>query len=242
MVRSSSTKYEVSTEDEWRMAGGGRHTAWAWHDGMPFAPVFMREPLALQPKSSGHFVLLGASRIEHRASGQAPAPGFIEGFEAGSVSWWLALAAVLKENSIPASRGNARIAAALICICPRGHRTVLPHPPETDREFSSSDILRQCRPRLLLLLRTCLISNLLCSVHFLPSNLFACRPPSFVPVIQSPTPFSHPRPSLLKLALLLHLVAPQRPTTRHNIRFPSYLSVSNGTSFEPSLQSTPPFW
>jgi hypothetical protein len=26
-------------------------------------------------------------------------------------------------------------------------------------------------------------------VHFLPSTLSACRPPSFVPVVQSPTPF-----------------------------------------------------
>jgi hypothetical protein len=86
---AAPVRSKVSTdEDEWRMAGGGRHTAWALFDGMPFAPVFMREPRALQPKSSGHFVL-GASRIGHRASGQAPAPGFIEGFEAGSVSWWL---------------------------------------------------------------------------------------------------------------------------------------------------------
>jgi hypothetical protein len=78
-------------------------------------------------------------------------------------------------------------------------------------------------------------------VHFLPSTLPACRPPSFVPVVQSPTSFSPSSPLVAESLLSCTSVA-QRPTTRHNIRFPSYLSNSNGTSFKPSLQSTPHFW
>jgi hypothetical protein len=118
-----------------------------------------------------------------------PWPWLHRGLRAFEPTGWLG-GGCFEKNSIPASRGNARIPAALICICHRGHRTVLPHTPESDREFSSSDIPRPCRPRLLLLLlRTCLISDLLYSVHFLPSTLSACRPPSFVPVVQSPTPF-----------------------------------------------------
>jgi hypothetical protein len=74
-------------------------------------------------------------------------------------------------------------------------------------------------------------------VHFLPSTLSTCS----TAVTRSGGPVSyplfHPRPSFAE-ACFLHLCCPATNNPRHSIRFPSYPSISNGTSLEPSLQST----
>jgi hypothetical protein len=100
-----STQYAygalLRTEGEWRMADGGWRTAWACLCSSFHARASRSR--AIQPKSSGHFVL------GHRASGQAPDPwplassraSSLRGSEAGLV------VAVLK-NSIPASRGECQ--------------------------------------------------------------------------------------------------------------------------------------
>jgi hypothetical protein len=88
-------------------------------------------------------------------------------------------------------------------------------------------------------LRTCLIliCDLLYSVPFLPST----EPSSFVPVVLFSTSFQNLdsfTPSFLTLdrPAVCCCPATETPATRHNIRSPPALLISNGISFRPLLE------